>query len=42
VTHYLAAVLTDLDPQLDGLPLGIPAGILGKVKNDHSGCRQLL
>jgi hypothetical protein len=27
------AVLADLDPELDGLPLSIPAGIPGKVKN---------
>ena len=29
-----ALVLADLDPELHGLPLGIPAGVLGgKVKN---------
>jgi hypothetical protein len=26
-------VFGDLDPELDGLPFGIPAGVLGKVKN---------
>jgi ABC-type branched-subunit amino acid transport system ATPase component len=25
-----AVVLTNLDPELDGLPLGIPAGVLGE------------
>jgi len=25
-----AAILSDLDPELDGLPIGIPAGILGE------------
>jgi hypothetical protein len=27
-----AAVLADLDPELDGLPFGVPAGILGEGK----------
>jgi hypothetical protein len=27
------AVLANLDPELDGLALGIPADVLGKVKN---------
>jgi hypothetical protein len=27
------AVLADLDPELHGLPIGIPADVLGKVKN---------
>jgi hypothetical protein len=29
-----AAVLADLAPELDGLPLGIPPGVLGEVKID--------
>jgi hypothetical protein len=28
-----AVALADLDPELHRLPLGIPAGVLGKVKN---------
>jgi hypothetical protein len=26
-------VLADLDPELHRLPLGVPAGVVGKVKN---------
>jgi hypothetical protein len=29
------AILADLDPELHGLPLGIPAGVLGEVKIDY-------
>ena len=32
VTVDNAAVLADLDPELDGLPFGVPAGILGEGK----------
>jgi len=28
-----AAKLAHLDPELHGLPFGIPAGVLGEVKN---------
>ena len=27
---YDAAVLPDLDPELDGLPLGVPVGVFGE------------
>jgi hypothetical protein len=29
-----AVVLADLDPELYGLPLGIPAGVFGEGEND--------
>jgi hypothetical protein len=32
------AILADLDPELHGLPLGIPAGVLGEVKIDYISC----
>jgi hypothetical protein len=36
-----AAVLPDLDPELYGLPLGVPVGVLGNVKNNGASNRAL-
>jgi hypothetical protein len=36
-----AAVLLDLDPELHGLLLGVPVGVLGEVKNMAASDRAL-
>ena len=37
-----AAVLADLDPELHGLPLGIPAGVLGERWLGNDAARAIL
>jgi hypothetical protein len=37
--RYHPAVLADLDPDFHGLPLGIPAGVLGEGEQHHGRLR---